>query len=597
MQLLHMFHNPFARNGAWARAKHALWLAVLSLTLGLMVPLSADSQTEDGSRSTRRAIAESQAIAADFLRTELALSPETATRLGLERRLGPTATSALDNHSQAGFERRRLVRIELLQRLRRRPILAEDHPLTLDLAIAETALTDLIDLEQYGFGRFNYRDHRPFAIDPYSGIWIEGPNQLAFRQSINTAADASAYLVRLHSLSEALHDTRRRLVADRAAGIYLPLPLARETQDRLRLLISDDPTALNLLVTTFEALMRDVPDLEPGERDMMLELVRNEVELVLRPAYLDLIETLSETSDDFADQVGIWALPDGPAVFGHILDAAHGVSVTRETLHARFMDGTERYKLALEDLLVIAPAAESEVPPEALGARLLWFVENSADADPATDVQIEAAAATPDILANLSPKPVWARIAAQTELPSQDRALQNYMDVFGTAPYAGWIPGSDLPEHRQILEYTAIQDAIRWYIWDRSVMAETPLALDRVAQTQTTLIQQALATVDTGLHLERWSVDEATTYLVEMTGLTPDTSRTLVLSIIARPGFHAAVAAARGRIDTLAERARAVLGERYVELDFQRALLRPGPRPLPILERDIETWYADQLAN
>ena len=596
MQLLHMFHNPFSRNASWANTKHSFWLMILCAAIVAFAPLPALSQSEEGSRSTRRAIAESQAIAADFLRTELALSPETATRLGLERRLGPTATSALDNHSQAGFERRRLVRIELLQRLRSRPVLAEDHPLTLDLAIAETALTDLIELEQFGFGRFSYRDHRPYAIDPYSGIWIEGPNQLAFRQSINTAVDASAYLVRLHGLSEALHDTRRRLVADRAAGIYLPLELARETQDRLRKIVSDDPTALYRLVSTFEALMRDVPDLEPGERDMMLQLVRNEVDLVLRPAYLDLIETLSETSDDFADQVGIWALPDGTAVFGHILDAANGAPVNSETLHTRFVEQTARQKQKLESLLVVAAAAEDEtppMPPEALAERIVWFVD--ANTNPASEIEAATDINAPDVLANYAPKMVWQRLAVDPSFPAQARAWQRYVDLFLAAPYSAWSPGSDLPEHRQILEFTAIQEAIRWYLWETSAIAATPL--DYAAHVQTTLIQQALATVDTGLHLERWSLEEAIDYLVETTGLAPDTSRDLVLSVIARPGFHAAIAVAHGRVSTLAERARAVLGERYVELDFQRALLRPGPRPLPILEKDIETWYADQLAN
>ncbi|MEE2930480.1 MAG: hypothetical protein VX599_07175, partial [Pseudomonadota bacterium] len=102
--------------------------------LALSTSLSACAQSEDGSRSTRRAIAQSQAIATDFLTTELAMSPETASRLGLEDQLGERVAYALDNHSQAGFERRRLVRIELLQRLRLRPQLPETHPLRRDLA-------------------------------------------------------------------------------------------------------------------------------------------------------------------------------------------------------------------------------------------------------------------------------------------------------------------------------------------------------------------------------------------------------------------------------------------------------------------------------
>ncbi|MEL6693493.1 MAG: hypothetical protein AAFQ12_10735, partial [Pseudomonadota bacterium] len=176
-----MFHT-FRRPVIWqSRPFCALRLLIASLALALFLPLSACSQDNSDSRSARRAIAQSQAIASDVLQTELALSPETASRLGLERELGPATSFALDNHSQAGFERRRLVRIELLQRVRQRPRLPDGHPLIEDLFIAERALLDLISLEQLGYGRYNYRTFRPYAIDPFSGIWIEGPNLLAFR--------------------------------------------------------------------------------------------------------------------------------------------------------------------------------------------------------------------------------------------------------------------------------------------------------------------------------------------------------------------------------------------------------------------------------
>ena len=483
-----------------------------------------------------------------------------------------------------------------MQRLRTRPRQPEAHPLTIDLAIAETALTDLIELEQFGYGRFNYRDHRPYAIDPFSGIWIEGPYLLAFRQSITTPEEASAYLVRLHSLSEALQDTRRRLIADRAAGIYLPRDLARETQERLGQLTSDDPSALGLLATTVEALMRDVPDLESAEREMMLELVGNEVDLVLRPAYMDLITTLSETSDDFANQAGIWALPDGTTLFGDVLEAANGVAVNRDELHQRLNSLTETQKRLLEALLTIPPAAEGEeapIAPTALSDRLAWF--NAAMAEPATETSDALNVPSDGVLESLAPLPVWDRVRMAADDPSQGLAWQIYADLLSESPYSAWGPGEDLPNHRQILEFPAIQDAIRWYIWDQSEVEISPV--DRAARAQVSLIQRGLATIDTGLHLERWTLSEATSYMVNMTGLDEDIARQLALSVMAQPGFHAATAIARERIGTLSERAQAVLANRYVELDFQRALLISGPRPLPLLERDIEAWYADLLSN
>ena len=103
--------------------------------------------------------------------------------------------------------------------------------------MAEDAILDLISLEQLGYGRFDYFDLRPYAVDPFSGVWTEGPNLLAYQQSINTIEQASAFITRLQALSAAVEDTKRRLVADRVAGLEMPRALADETYQRLQKLI------------------------------------------------------------------------------------------------------------------------------------------------------------------------------------------------------------------------------------------------------------------------------------------------------------------------------------------------------------------------
>ena len=51
------------------------------------------------------------------------------------------------------------------------------------------------------------------------------------------------------------------------------------------------------------------------------------------------------------------------------------------------------------------------------------------------------------------------------------------------------------------------------------------------------------------------------------------------------------------RLEALSERARAVLGAQYSEAEFQRTLILEGPRPLDMIEKDIEAWYGERLAN
>lgn len=577
------------------RLRH--WL-LAALSAALFLPLNACSQGPDESRATQRAIAQSQAIAADFLRTELALSPETATRLGLERHLGPSASFALDNHSQSGFERRRLVRIELLQRLQTRPRLAEEHALTRDLYVAERALVDLISLEQIGFGRFDYATLHPYAVDPYSGIWIEGPTLLAFRQSITNKDQASAYLARLRALSASIQDTKRRMIADQASGIILPTALAVETRNRIRRLVGDDVNGLNRLNETFRALVASVNDLDEAERTQLTHLVRLEISEKLRPAYQDLISALTEASDGNSAQLGIWAQPYGHDLFSGILTALLGESVDLERLHQSQLDAVTRQRARVNELLVLPEGMNGpiEAKPNRLSAQFSWFA--SAIGIPNS---IAAPTASTDTLMTLAPKSDWARIAADTSFAAQVEALSAFELKLDTSPYLNWqseSPGFRAP-YRQIVEYPAIISAWQNYVWAQANRSsETPqLTMMGIAEQSISLIQTVLASADTGIHLQRWDLATATDHIATQSGLSEPLSRQLALSIAARPGHHSAVAIAWQRVEGLSERAKAVLGEQYSEIEFQRTLIEPGPRPLSLIERDIEAWYGARLAD
>ena len=374
MQLLQMFHNSEGNYTLFQSIMAFVRTLCLAVVMSFGMAISACSEQSAEPRVTRKALSQAQIIATDFLRTELALSPETATRLDLERYLGPTAIYQLDNYSQAGFERKRLLRIELLQRLQIRPRLPSDHKMARDLAIAETALIDLIALEQLGYGRFTYASFHPYAIDPYSGIWLEGPALLAYEHSINDAGDALAYVARLQALSAAIDDTRRRLNADQAAGLQLPQALAEETQRRVEALVDGDSRQLGLLSTTFDALTLDIDGFESAERMKLSALVANEVSQNLRPAYRRLGETLQIIGDTAPEQAGIWAQPQGFDLYKGILKAATGDAIPTDRLHQRHSDEVEKRRAALIAKISV-PEDLEEAPPERLSRLLPWFVD------------------------------------------------------------------------------------------------------------------------------------------------------------------------------------------------------------------------------
>ena len=594
-----MFH-VFNRISRFKRACRRVFdLICISVCMGVIGTLPACSQQYDDSRSTRRAISQSQAVASDFLRTELALSPETASRLDLERYLGPSASFALNNHSQAGFERRRLVRIELLQRLQSRPILPDEHPLTRDLQVAERALVDLISLEQLGYGRYDYAAMHPYAIDPYSGIWSECPTLLVYRQSIANADQATAYLSRLRALSAAVQDTKRRIIADQASGILLPRALVNETHRRLSRLTNAENGALTTLSDTFDALITSVPDLSATRRGQLSNLVRIEVTENLTPAYLDLLATLDTATETAADQAGIWAQPRGLDVFAGILTASIGEPLNTERLHETQLEIVNGHVAQISQMITLDPEMypTAAAKPERLSLQYQWF--EAVLAEPAAANAASEVSSEPDALFELSPRSAWTRISGSVSFAAQTRAIAGFLTILDTEPYALWRSegGAARTPYRVIVEYPAVPAAWQHYVWGQSIKGAAPAdaPMDQVGRYSINLIQAVLAAADTGIHMNRWSIAEATDFIAVNSGLNEPLARQLALSIAARPGYHSAVAIARQRIEALSERAQAVLGEQYSETDFQRTVIEPGPRPLSLIEKDIEAWYGQRL--
>ena len=63
------------------------------------------------------------------------------------------------------------------------------------------------------------------------------------------------------------------------------------------------------------------------------------------------------------------------------------------------------------------------------------------------------------------------------------------------------------------------------------------------------------------------------------------------------PGQASAYYIGRKRILDMRTRAEAVLGGRFDPSAFNTVLLTGGPRPLPMVEADVEAWYGVLLAR
>ncbi len=617
LQLVQEFHTILR---AVAPKPHAFRRCIGALT-AVAMGLSACAPATESERLNRRTLAQSNAILDDLARTELMLSPETATRLGIETVAEDAISSRLADHSQAGFERARLIRIDLLALARTRPLLPADHQVAKDLAVSDTSIARLVQLQAIGHGRLTLSRARAYAIDPFSGVWIEGPNLLANDHRIDSFADAQNYLARLQALSDAIDDTRRRLLADADAGLIPPAPLLQATKRKVDALLSSQDEPLELLADTIGNLVQSLADTDDQDVGALVRQSETIVKTDLRGAYTRLSDDLDAMIDLAPAQAGIWAQPNGHNTYQALLDWYVGSTPDLDELHQSNLDDVERRQAVLHASLDRNGVAPGPVTDRVQALQLI--IDTPPETTPGTSpagareaelpaAEIPVISSTVQRLFETTPLSGLSYLPAQidghrpaqiSQMVTQTQLWPSYMrsTIYAEADMARRDPFATLSRQRRatvrnLILYPAFQDAWRLYTFEIQTELSALDTAQDAGEAQYILLITALAAADTGLHYKRWSLAQTTTYLSETTGLPDALVTEAALRITANPGRTTARMINYRRLKALNARARAVLGRRYDETAFQAILLEDGPRPFTMIEHDVDAWYNNLLA-
>jgi len=141
------------------------------------------------------------ALFLNLARKELSRLPEMATQMGIsEDALGFSVHAKVNDRSQAGFERARLDRLEIVDILENAPLPPVGSARRLHLETVLSAYRASAQLAEFGHGRTGPGIVRPYAMDQLTGGYLDLPELLMRRQSVRTVEDAEAWLTRLSQL-------------------------------------------------------------------------------------------------------------------------------------------------------------------------------------------------------------------------------------------------------------------------------------------------------------------------------------------------------------------------------------------------------------
>lgn len=554
--------------------------------------------------------------------------PETATYNGVPAALngGPLARR-LDDYSPAGERALRAATGASLD-----AIAALDCPAgsreALRLSVGEAILANAQRSAAIPYGRinpFSFVNHLPYLVTQIGGPHIDSPNVMMTQQSLRTPEAVDAWIAKLESFEPAFAGVVEKLRADEAAGCRPPRILLEKTLPVLDAFL-DGPAERHPLIAALrdgmaEAVM-DTSAREAAERRAVAAL-----EARARPAYRLLREQVAAMAARGREEDGVWAQPEGEALYAANVRALGDTDKTPDEIHAIGLSEVERITAEMEALLAAQGMTRGSV-----GERMLALSEDPRflfeDSDAGREELLdyvrslvrEAEARYAEILpAGIVPhQPLRVR---RVPVATQDGAPGGFYDapsLDGTRPGTYWINLRDMnavarfalptlsyhegvPGHHtqtaiasglgeapllvRIASFNAYQEG--WALYAERFMAELGAYEDDpfgdLGRLQDELFRAVRLVVDTGMHHRRWTRERAIDFMRRTTGNPESTVVAEIERYMAWPGQALGYKLGQLTLLELREAMRTAQGEAFDVRAFNGLVLDHGAMPLSLV--------------
>ncbi len=555
-----------------------------------------------------------------FLRYVLR-DPELLTLLGVLRPYGITAPDSrlTDVSDRRLHEDQALIRSELTT-LRSYDTTRQTPSQRLSTAILDWYLDDLVRGQDFAY--------HTYPVNAHNGVQAELPELLAVRQIIASAADARRYVRRLSRFGEKFDQLLEGLRIREQRGLIPPRIVVEETLAQMRAFVAT-PARQNVLYTVLAARL-DSAGVSPDEGARLLADAEREIARTVYPAYERLIAFEDTVARHAGDDVGVWHLPDGDRYYAWVLRHHTTTDLTPDSLHALGVALTRQLESdmarTLDSLGVPGRDIGSRLRVLSLDPRFRYGADSAGRAAFLTDATgivanaerhvSEAFSRVPHARVVVRPVPAFREAAAAGAYYSpaaMDGSQPGVFFVNLSRPQARWqlptlayheaVPGHhfqiaiaqelrDVPTFRRVIPFTAYMEG--WGLYAERLGYELGLDADVysvLGYKEAQLLRAVRLVVDTGIHSQRWSRDQAIAY---MTARVADTAevRAEVDRYIVDPGQACAYMAGQLTLLQLRERARRELGARFDIRRFHAVVLGNGAMPLAVLREQVDAYIA-----
>ena len=437
------------------------------------------------------------------------------------------------------------------------------------------------------------------------------------RRTFRTLVDYEHWLSQMHDVPRYFHEQMDEMRAGMKRG-FTPPRVTMEGRDTSITAVTEATPEASLFYTPFKDMPGIAPDKQASLRAEAVKTIRE----VVQPAYVELLKFMrTEYVPGMRTTLAAADLPDGRNYYRFKIreftttdmdpDAIHQLGVAEvqrlheEMIAAMHETGFNGDFPAFLKFLRSDPRFYVRTPDELL-MHAAWIAKRfDGKASQYFGYLPRARFAIKPVPDDLAPFYTAGRGGAGVyllntyDLPSRPLYNLTALTLHESAPgHAFQIPialeHKDQPKFRQHTYISAYGEG--WALYCERLglqMGMYDTAYDRFGMLGYQIWRAARLVVDTGVHAQGWTRQQAIDYLKEYTALPEHEIGTEVDRYIAWPGQ--ALSYYLGEREILEDRARAekALGERFNIRAFHDAVLELGSVPLPVLHARIERFIAD----
>jgi uncharacterized protein (DUF885 family) len=568
---------------------------------------------------------------AEFAEELLVDYPENATAFGVDNGKRAQLKAQLSDRSVAGQEtiaRRVKKRIAALQATN---VSSLSNATRINVDVMRTAHEFAAEGFAFPYGdvallnaNWGYRN-APYVVAQNTGAFLEIPNLLIEQHLVKSREDADAYLARLEAYAGQLDGETERLKIAAGQNVVAPDFLLDKTLAQAKVARSG-----KISEWPFVAAVAKRAKEFSGEYGRHAEKIAQEK---IAPALDRQIAELEKHRQRATGDAGVWKLPRGDAYYAWSLVAATTTRLTPDEIHALGQEQLRELQSEMDAILKRKGMSSGTVGERMTALGKMKVFRFPEDDDGRKQIIAFLEARIRDIRTRL-PRAFATQVAGRLEIkrmspevePGAPGAYGGAGTIDGKVPGKFWInlrdlsvwttynlptlvyhesiPGHvwqgeytfKLPLSRSLLSFNTYSEG--WALYAEQLAGELGVYDDddfgRLGYLQSIAFRACRLVVDTGLHVKRWTREQAIQWFATTNGSSLPEVTGEVDRYCAWPGQACGYKMGHTEINRLRAKAQQELGAKFDLRKFNDAVVTGGNVPMLTLGRIIETFIAQQ---